>query len=219
MGDYNAEQDHDKEKEDMLIKGERSDEGRRTYVDMVAGSSKSRDYPNRLLREELELTDRDCIIGKTEEFPTIKFSERVHNLIDKNMQNSVIVRLLGRTIGFKDLETRIQSLRHPQGRFKLVDLENNYFIVRFEYEEDYLKVLTEGRWTIYDSYLTVQQWSNSFSTTEKHPSHVVVWIRLPRLPNRYHTKKFNMIASIIGSVVCLYKTTTRVREREEDSQD
>ncbi|KAE8707669.1 hypothetical protein F3Y22_tig00110377pilonHSYRG00004 [Hibiscus syriacus] len=112
-------------------------------------------------------------------------------------------------------EQSIQTLWQPQGRYQVVVLENSYYIVKFEKEEDYTKVLTEGPWTVYGSYLTVQPWSRSFSTTEKHPSHVVVWIRLSGLPYRYYTKAlFNKIASTIGIVVKVdYNTSKGERGR------
>ncbi|KAL4290191.1 hypothetical protein GQ457_14G018230 [Hibiscus cannabinus] len=69
---------------------------------------------------------------------------------------------------------------------------------------DYERILTEGPWTIYGSYLTVQPWSRTFSTSEKHPSRVVVWVRLPGLPYRYYSKAlFHRIMAIVGEVVCV----------------
>ncbi|KAL4384619.1 hypothetical protein GQ457_15G006160 [Hibiscus cannabinus] len=45
-------------------------------------------------------------------------------------------------------------------------------------------------------------WSRSFSTSEKHPSKVVVWVRLPGLPYKYYSKAlFRRIAAIVGDVV------------------
>ncbi|KAL4378340.1 hypothetical protein GQ457_02G020010 [Hibiscus cannabinus] len=67
---------------------------------------------------------------------------------------------------------------------------------------DYAMVLTDGSWTIFGSYLTVQPWSRSFSTSEKHLSHVIVWVRLPGLPYCYYCKAlFQRIAQVIGDVV------------------
>ncbi|KAK8564934.1 hypothetical protein V6N12_058511 [Hibiscus sabdariffa] len=48
-------------------------------------------------------------------FPTIIFSDRVHNQIDRNMRNSVIVRILGRTIGFKAFLGQIHVIWKPLG--------------------------------------------------------------------------------------------------------
>ncbi|KAK9004594.1 hypothetical protein V6N11_042058 [Hibiscus sabdariffa] len=74
------------------------------------------------------------------------------------------------------------------GDLQLIDLENNYFLVQIEDECDYTTVFTEGPWIIYGNYLMVQLWSRTFSTMEKHPSRVIVWIRLPGLPYPYYCK-------------------------------
>ncbi|KAL4340504.1 hypothetical protein GQ457_08G008970 [Hibiscus cannabinus] len=146
-------------------------------------------------------------------FSTIKFSERVHAQIDKSMRNVIIVRLLGRSIGFGTLQNRLHSMWELAGEIQLVDLEYNYYLVRFSDPQDYTMALTKGPWTIYGSYLTVQPWSRDFTPTEKHPSQVVVWIRLPGLPYRYYCKAlFRRIATVIGRVVKV-DYNTKVAER------
>ncbi|XP_039004225.1 uncharacterized protein LOC120131266 [Hibiscus syriacus] len=101
------------------------------------------------------------------------------------------------------------------GQLQLVDLENNYYLVKFEDERDYADVLTDGSWTISGNYLMIQPWSRSFSTTEKHPSHVIVWIRLPGLPYRYYCKAlFRRTAMIVGKVIKVdYNTLAGERGR------
>ncbi|XP_039039738.1 uncharacterized protein LOC120177789 [Hibiscus syriacus] len=172
---------------------------------MVANTSRARKTLNTgcgINDDEIVVLDEDYVIDKSDAFPTIKFSEKVHDQIDKNMRNVIIVRLLGRMIGYKALLNRIQALWKPIGEIQLIDLENNYFLVKFADEDDYTKVLTEGPWIIYGSYLIVQPWSRSFSISEKHPSQVIVWIRLPGLPYRYYTKAlFRLIASVVGRVI------------------
>ncbi|KAL4296074.1 hypothetical protein GQ457_12G008940 [Hibiscus cannabinus] len=151
---------------------------------------------------KISVSDDDCVIDRTGKFPRIEFSENVHKQIDLAMQNVIIVRLLGRNIGYQTLLNRIHAVWKPMGEMQLIDLENSYFLVRIEDPRDYRKILTEGPWTIYGSYLTVQPWSRSFSTSEKHPSRVVVWVRLPGLPYKYYSKAlFRRIAAIVGEVV------------------
>ncbi|KAL4282955.1 hypothetical protein GQ457_16G008840 [Hibiscus cannabinus] len=146
--------------------------------------------------------DEDCIISDSGEYPSIKFSARVHDQIDRSMRNVVIVRLLGRNIGYGTLLNRLHALWKPKGEIQLIDLENNYFLVRLEDMRDYEVVLTEGPWTIFGNYLTVQPWSRSFTTDEKYPSQVIVWVRLPGLPYRYYCKAlFRRIAQVVGKVV------------------
>ncbi|KAE8673782.1 hypothetical protein F3Y22_tig00111772pilonHSYRG00087 [Hibiscus syriacus] len=81
--------------------------------------------------EEIVVLDEDCSVDGSGAIPIIKFSERVQEQIDRSMSKSVIVRLLGRTIGYKALLDRIIALWRPRGELQLVDLENNYYLVKY----------------------------------------------------------------------------------------
>nr|KJB23400.1 hypothetical protein B456_004G096300 [Gossypium raimondii] len=47
-----------------------------------------------------------------------------------------------------------------------MDLENDYYLVRFSEEDDYNKVLTNGPWVIFGQYLTIRPWTPDFLTTQ-----------------------------------------------------
>ncbi|KAL4339458.1 hypothetical protein GQ457_08G033150 [Hibiscus cannabinus] len=122
--------------------------------------------------DEVLIMEEDIFVDKSGVIPSIQFSDRVHDQVDKNMRNAIIVRLLGRNI------------------------------MRFVDEGDYTRVLTEGPWTIFGNYLIVQPCTRSFTTSKKHPSQVIVRVRFPGLPFRYYTKTlFRHIAFLIGHVV------------------
>ncbi|KAL4367688.1 hypothetical protein GQ457_05G032520 [Hibiscus cannabinus] len=189
-----------------------------SYARMVAGdigSNSSLDDIADLTPDKVIVRDEDCVIDHSGEYPTIAFSNHVHDQIDQCIRQTIIVRLLGRNIGYQTLLNRIHALWKPLGEVQLIDIANNYFLVRFEDPHDYEKALTAGPWTIYGSYLTVQPWSRSFSPLEKHPSHVVVWVRLPGLPYRYYSKAlFRRIARVIGKVIKVdYSTQAGERGR------
>ncbi|KAL4367294.1 hypothetical protein GQ457_05G012860 [Hibiscus cannabinus] len=164
---------------------------------------------------DVEITDADVRIGGASGLPEIWFSDRVHNEIDSKLAKSMIIRLLGKTIGYRALWNRIMALWTPVGEINLIDLDNEYYLVRFANEEDFQKVLSGGPWMIFGSYLTVQPWSRYFNSAEDHPSHIMVWARLPKLPYRYYTKSlFKYIAATIGKVVKVdYNTTEGKRGR------
>ncbi|KAK8507616.1 hypothetical protein V6N12_017909 [Hibiscus sabdariffa] len=92
---------------------------------------------------EVVVLVEDYVIDRYGLFHSIKFSERVHEHIDNNMRNTIIVSLLGRLIGYKTLLFLIHAIWKPLGELQLIDLDNFYFLVRFENEVDYSKVLTE----------------------------------------------------------------------------
>ncbi|KAL4271801.1 hypothetical protein GQ457_13G020760 [Hibiscus cannabinus] len=153
------------------------------------------------MRTRLSVTDEDVLLGGDNVLPEIRFSDKVHDAIDEKLAKSVIIRLLGKSIGYRALLNIIQSLWNPMGEVQLIDLDNDYFLVRFAKEEEYVHVLTGGPWVIYGSYLTVQSWSRNFSTSTEYPEKIMVWVRLPKLPYRYYTKSlFRYTANAIGKI-------------------
>ncbi|KAL4341873.1 hypothetical protein GQ457_08G009200 [Hibiscus cannabinus] len=181
-----------------------------SYATIAAKSAKSGKNFN-FSEVDVVVRDEDCLVDVSGAFPKIQFSEKVHDQIDLSMRNVIIVRLLGKVIGYGALLNRLHVLWRPTGEIQLIDLDNEYYLVRFVDTSDYSRALTDGPWTIYGSYLIVQPWSRSFSTSEKHPSHVVVWIRLPGLPYRYYCKAlFRRIAAVIGRVIKVDYNTKEV---------
>ncbi|EOY13503.1 Uncharacterized protein TCM_032108 [Theobroma cacao] len=66
-----------------------------------------------------------------------------------------------RPISYKVLCDRIISLWSPKGKYKVVDLDEENYLVNFSLEEDYLKALLDGPWMVQGQYLIVRPWSPS----------------------------------------------------------
>ncbi|PPS08671.1 hypothetical protein GOBAR_AA11970 [Gossypium barbadense] len=110
----------------------------------------------------------------------------------------------GRNIGYGALNNRISSLRNTAKAFHLMDIENGYFLAKFQSFDDYTKALAQGPWMVYGQYLTVQPWTKEFCPSQPYPSLVLAWIRLPGLPGYLYKKKIiEAIGSTIGKVVRL----------------
>ncbi|CAN1732122.1 hypothetical protein LINPERHAP1_LOCUS1478 [Linum perenne] len=95
---------------------------------------------------------------------------------------SVVVRLVGKSIGYSFMCNRLRSMWKPQGNMQVIDVDMDCYLVRFGEEKDYFKALTGGPWMIFKHYLIVQQWDPSFRVSTKLPSKMVVWVRFPHLP-------------------------------------
>lgn len=55
-----------------------------------------------------------------------------------------MVKLLGGRIGFNALLNKISLMWSPKGQFQLMDLENDFYLVRFQVEDDYHRALIKG---------------------------------------------------------------------------
>ncbi|CAL2260058.1 unnamed protein product [Prunus armeniaca] len=111
---------------------------------------------NSLDAEYAELNDEDdVVISRGDHGPSIQFSERAMDHLCKPWQNALIIKLLGRSYTYNYLHDRLQQKWSLNGGWKLVDLVNDYFVVKFEVEEDLNYVFIEGPWIIAGQYLTI----------------------------------------------------------------
>lgn len=91
---------------------------------------------------------------------------REEAMICRPWRKGLIVKLLGRKIGYKALENCLQQMWVRKGALSLVDLDNDLFLVYMSHEEDQTKALTDGPSLIYGHYLTVKEWSPTFARRE-----------------------------------------------------
>ncbi|MBA0701656.1 hypothetical protein Goari_027530, partial [Gossypium aridum] len=74
--------------------------------------------------EDLVLLNGDVTISIVSGIPTIDFSDRIQQILFKGMEATVVLKLLGRSIGYVALQNRISSFWRPLKSFHLMDIEN-----------------------------------------------------------------------------------------------
>ncbi|KAK8495452.1 hypothetical protein V6N12_044407 [Hibiscus sabdariffa] len=107
-------------------------------------------------RDDLELLEGDVVHGYSDGIVSIDFSNRVWNLTAKNFDQTIIVKLLGRKIGYSTLCNKINEVLKPSKTFHLLDIENDYFLITFRARSDYMKALTKGLWMIFGHYQIIE---------------------------------------------------------------
>lgn len=70
--------------------------------------------------------------GVDDGISSIDFFERVFGLIDDSMSKTLIVKLLGRRIGYNALWNKVCALWKPSMWLQLMDIENGYYLAKFE---------------------------------------------------------------------------------------
>lgn len=86
--------------------------------------------------------------------------------------------------------------------FQLMDIDNDYYLVKFESNLDYNSVISKGPWVVYGYYLTVQSWSTEFSSLEAFSQNMVAWIRILGLSRVFYKRSIlQEIGSLAGKVV------------------
>ncbi|KAH1032556.1 hypothetical protein J1N35_044730 [Gossypium stocksii] len=92
------------------------------------------------------------------------------------MESMMVVQLLGRNIGYGALHNRILNLWKPLQPFRLMDVANGYYLVRFQSMGDYEMALNCGPWIVFGHYLTVQPWMVNFDPLRPFPNGILAWI-------------------------------------------
>ncbi|KAL4273826.1 hypothetical protein GQ457_13G020550 [Hibiscus cannabinus] len=165
--------------------------------------------------EEITLVDGDVTRSMVDGLISIVFSERVQALAVKNFELTVVVKLLGRRIGYNTLRSRLLDMWKPKEAFRLMDIENDYFLVTFKSRPDYSNAISGGPWVLFGHYLVVEPWTTEFSTSQSHPNRVLAWICLPGLPvTLYQRSMITAIGECIGPVLKIdYQTESGCRGR------
>lgn len=71
------------------------------------------------------------------DFSSFILSKTEEKRIYKPWRRGVIVRLLGRRIGYHALETRLKQMWVQNGVVSIIDLSNDYYLVVFTNEDDH----------------------------------------------------------------------------------
>ncbi|XP_010474076.1 PREDICTED: uncharacterized protein LOC104753532 [Camelina sativa] len=90
----------------------------------------------------------------------------------------------------------------------VIDLPRQFFMVRFELEDEYLTALTGGPWRAFGSYLMVLAWTSEFDTLVDEIVTTLGWIRLSNIPvSFYHKALLMIIVKGLGKPVKVDLTT------------
>ncbi|KAH1122997.1 hypothetical protein J1N35_006157 [Gossypium stocksii] len=84
-----------------------------------------------------------------------------------------------------------------------MDVENDYFLVKFQNAKNYEKVY-QGPWIMFGQNLTVQSWTLDFNPMQPFPSVMMARISLPDLPGIFYKRKIlEEIGGLVGKVAKL----------------
>ncbi|KAJ1403340.1 Zinc finger, CCHC-type [Sesbania bispinosa] len=163
--------------------------------------------------EEMEIVEEDNFKILC---PTVRLtkSERIGACIP--WKRAIIVKLLGKSVSLRFLQGRLQKLWQPAGRMEVIDIDNDYFVVRFMDWSDLNKVYDGGPWLIMGHYLVMQRRRPEFQPFEEAFKRVSVWIRVPGLPIEYYDGHILWrIGDVVGHTIKIDPNTLRQHEDEQ----
>lgn len=184
-----------------------------SWVEKVQGSNGGGiQAPEKVLRDDfvearMEMTFPNGIDGEA----AITIGQEVIEAMNGLYRQCMIVKVLGRHITIEALNRRLRELWRPQGSMLVLDLPKQFFMVRFEMEQDYLGAVTGGPWRVLGSILMVKAWSPSFDPMCDEIETTPVWVRISNLPvNFYHRAILMGIAAGVGAPIKVDMTTLKV---------
>lgn len=143
--------------------------------------------------------------------PVITIGLEVMEVMNGMWKSCMIVKVLGRNITIPTLSRKLRDLWKPSGAMHIIDLPRQFFIIRFEKEDEYMEGLTGGPWRAFGSYLMAQAWSPDFDPLRDEITTTPVWVRLTNIPVTFYHKAILMgIAKGLGKPVKVDLTTLNV---------
>ncbi|CAN1794997.1 Putative ribonuclease H protein At1g65750 [Linum perenne] len=182
----------------------------RSYSSALIGTTSSDTAPP---QSWICVGEHDIVPVRSNGVRALRLSKEFKDKLCKPWTNTVVIRLIGKSVGYSYLCNRLRSMWKPTGNMHVIDVGLNCFLVRFGDEKDYFKALTGGPWIILDHYLVVQQWDPTFRVSDKLPSKMVVWVRFPHIPIQlYHKQILTSLGNLIEKTVRVdYNTQTAER--------
>ncbi|XP_031115746.1 uncharacterized protein LOC116019614 [Ipomoea triloba] len=138
----------------------------------------------------------------------VVFSKELRKELCSEWKLALIIKYLGKNVSFSILNQRLPVMWNLQGHLHLIDIGFGCFVARFDNKTDYLHVLLDGPWKIFDNYLLTQRWVPNFKARTSKFEKMAVWVRLPELSVEYfRNDTIKSILENVGKPLKLDRTT------------
>ncbi|XP_028788085.1 uncharacterized protein LOC114744065 [Neltuma alba] len=140
-----------------------------------------------------------------EVYPVVPCTEEEFNECCQPWNNALVITVLGARFHLSRLRDQLSRI-WGFSDFELIDLPNNYYVVRFGDDElwgaRYKKVLFEGPWIIAQHSVLVQRWSPYFDPFQNPLGRIATWVRIPNIPLHCYSKKYIWrLGDMIGKTI------------------
>ena len=158
---------------------------------------------------QLEDAQPGATDGQTEDTWEIRLTPELKNQLAGPWKTSIILKLMGRPLGYLALQIRLVGIWCPTGTTHLIDLGYGFFIMRFAVLKDYHHALMDRPWFVGDQYLHVQAWEVDFHPQVAKITTTAVWIHLEQLHIEYYHPEFlKHVGQKLGKLLKIYAITS-----------
>ncbi|GLT49359.1 hypothetical protein SLA2020_229220 [Shorea laevis] len=140
--------------------------------------------------------------------PKVRIPKSIWQRLCAPWKNAVIIKLLGKSVNFHVLHSRLLKEWRTESEFEVIDVGLGYYIVKFSSPQDCAMVLTGGPYKMFDHYLAVQPWEPSFHPARAKAPKTAVWAKLHGVPIVcFHEAICLYLGSKIGKPIKVDPTT------------
>jgi len=144
--------------------------------------------------------------------PKVSLDEIYFHDLCHPWKDALVVKLLGKNIGYNVLKDQLTKMWKLQGQFEIMDIDQGFYIVRCEMPSDREKIVTEGPWIVFSHYLAVSQWSPEFAGPEAKIEKTLVFVHFLGLNLLYYDESFLLaLASTVGTPIRVDKNTLKFK--------
>lgn len=183
----------------------------------IARSSGQASFRGTLLSGSQEVPPRkekvDWVVyeGGNKLLPKVFLDKKVFQELCSPWKDALVIKLLGKVIGYNTMKDRLTRIWKLQGGFDIMDIDNSFYMVKFDLAEDREKVSSGGPWMIFDHYLAVTHWTPEFVSPAAKIERTLVWICFPGLNLVYYDESFLLaMASTVGKPIRMDTNTLKV---------
>ncbi|XP_057443937.1 uncharacterized protein LOC130736106 [Lotus japonicus] len=149
-----------------------------------------------------------AFVNGNRQLPKLYVDKSVIENMCSPWKDALVVSLLGKRLGFRTMKTKLSNTWRLIGEFDLLDVDNDFFLVKFDREEDKKKVIDGGPWVIFDHYLAVATWNRSFICPAAQITSTLAWVRIPGLNVTFYNESFLLsMARLIGKPIKVDRNT------------
>lgn len=143
--------------------------------------------------------------------PRVQIESKLFDDLCDPWREALVIKLLGKNVGFTTMKSKLASTWKLGGGFELMDVDNGFYMVKFDLADDREKVINGGPWMFFDHYLAVANWSPDFVSSTAKIEKTLVWVRFPGMNLVYYDENILMaMASAIGNPVKVDQRTLSV---------
>lgn len=88
-------------------------------------------------------------------YPIVFSDKGVVERICMPWKDALVVKLLGKDVGFLTMRDRLKKMWNPIEGFDIIDLYFGFFLIKFDEEADWANVIEGGPWMLFDYYLSM----------------------------------------------------------------